>query len=167
MNKPPVTLLAALALATLALQGCGRSDAEAANAAGARGATGSGEDARRRERGADGEAAERRLRLDSGRRGRGDRRPARRAAKSCGERVPLPASGGHAPLPKRREAARKLGELAKQLEKQFGPPTDTCARPLPPPETAVLVDVEEGEIPVQERGLAAGFDMYREIAKLK
>ncbi|HET8624515.1 MAG TPA: hypothetical protein VFM14_13210, partial [Gemmatimonadales bacterium] len=37
------------------------------------------------------------------------------------------------------------------------PPTDTMPA-LPPPETAVIVDVRIGD-PAQERGLAAGFDM--------
>ena len=58
---------------------------------------------------------------------------------------------------RRREAAQKLGELARQLEKQFGPPTDTLPN-IPPPETAVIVDVAVGQS-AMERGLAAGFKL--------
>lgn len=58
---------------------------------------------------------------------------------------------------RRREAAKKLGELARQLEKQFGPPTDTLPN-IPPPETAVIVDVAVGQS-AMERGLAAGFKL--------
>jgi hypothetical protein len=58
---------------------------------------------------------------------------------------------------RRREAARKLGELARQLEKQFGPPTDTLPN-IPPPETAVIIDVAVGQS-AMERGLAAGFKL--------
>jgi hypothetical protein len=58
---------------------------------------------------------------------------------------------------RRREAARKLGELARRLEKQFGPPTDTLPD-IPPPETAVIVDVAVGQT-VMERGLTAGFNL--------
>jgi hypothetical protein len=58
---------------------------------------------------------------------------------------------------RRREAAKKLGELARKLEKQFGPPTDTLPE-LPPPETAVIVDVAVGQL-AMERGMNAGFSM--------
>jgi hypothetical protein len=58
---------------------------------------------------------------------------------------------------RRREAARKLGELARQLQERFGPPTDTLPD-IPPPETALIVDVAVGQA-ASERGLAAGFNM--------
>ena len=58
---------------------------------------------------------------------------------------------------RRREAAKKLGELARKLEKQFGPPSDTLPD-MPPPETAVIVDVAVSDL-VQERGMTAGFDI--------
>ncbi len=58
---------------------------------------------------------------------------------------------------RRREAAKKLGELARKLEKQFGPPSDTLPDRAPP-ETAVIVDVAISDVG-QERGLTAGFDL--------
>jgi hypothetical protein len=58
---------------------------------------------------------------------------------------------------RRREAARKLGQLARELEKRFGPPTDTVPE-MAPPETAVIVHVSVAD-QVQERGLAAGLDL--------
>lgn len=58
---------------------------------------------------------------------------------------------------RRREAAKKLGQLARDLEKQFGPPTDTMPERAPP-ETAVIVHVSVADR-VQERGLTAGFDL--------
>jgi hypothetical protein len=58
---------------------------------------------------------------------------------------------------RRREAAKKLGELARQLQKQLGPPEDTLPN-IPPPETAVIVDVAVGQS-VMERGLTAGFNL--------
>jgi hypothetical protein len=56
---------------------------------------------------------------------------------------------------RRREAAKKLELVARDLEKHFGPPTDTVK--VDPPETAVIVDVAIAN-PGMERGLAAGFD---------
>jgi hypothetical protein len=143
--------LAALALATLALAGCGRSDA-AANAESSAGKTGG--------TGADASTV----------------RTATPPTDDCGwipaaevEAIVGPLAGPPKQTPqgclypvpidsltaKRREAAKKLGELARELEKRFGPPTDT----LPdsePPETAVIVHVSISQ-PAQERGLAAGF----------
>lgn len=58
---------------------------------------------------------------------------------------------------RRREAAKKLGELARDLEKRFGPPTDTLPERAPP-ETAVIVHVAVAD-QAQERGLTAGFDL--------
>ena len=58
---------------------------------------------------------------------------------------------------RRREAAKKLELIARDLEKHFGPPTDTQPK-RDPPETAVIVDVAIA-IPAMERGLAAGFDL--------
>ena len=148
-----VFALAGLAVLTLGLGGCGRSDAATGNAGGA---AGSGMTP----------AATSTVRT------------AARPSDACGW---LPAteveaivgslagpprtveSGCLYPLPvdtltaRRREAARKLGELARQLEKQFGPPTDTLPD-IPPPETAVIVDVAVGQA-VSERGLAAGFNV--------
>jgi hypothetical protein len=156
MRKPRVMVVAVLTLATLALQGCDRPDGAAASAGGAPGATGS--------EAAPGTASA--------------VRTAEQPSGACGwisaaevEEIVGPLAGPPKavengclyPLPvdtltaKRREAARKLGELAKKLEKQFGPPTDTMPA-LPPPETAVIVDVRIGD-PAQERGLAAGFDI--------
>jgi hypothetical protein len=58
---------------------------------------------------------------------------------------------------RRREAAKKLGQLARDLEKHFGPPTDTVPERAPP-ETAVIVHVALAD-PAHERGLSAGFDV--------
>ncbi|HEX2218961.1 MAG TPA: hypothetical protein VHG35_09160 [Gemmatimonadales bacterium] len=58
---------------------------------------------------------------------------------------------------RRREAAKKLGELARDLEKRFGPPTDTLPERAPP-QTAVIVHVAVAD-QAQERGLTAGFDL--------
>ncbi len=58
---------------------------------------------------------------------------------------------------RRREAAKKLGQLARDLEKRFGPPTDTVPE-MAPPETAVIVHVSIAD-QAQERGLTAGFDL--------
>lgn len=77
---------------------------------------------------------------------------------------PRPVQGGCLyPVPmdsltaRRREAAKKLGQLARDLEKRFGPPTDTLPERAPP-ETAVIVHVAVADR-AQERGLAAGFDL--------
>jgi hypothetical protein len=56
----------------------------------------------------------------------------------------------------RRAAAKKLDLVAKDLEKQFGPLTDT--QPYrPPPETAVIVQVAVGQT-AMDRALTAGFN---------
>lgn len=150
-----VSALAGLALLTLGLGGCGRSDA--ATATGNAGdAAGSGT----------APAAARTVRT------------APRPSDACGwisasevEAIVGPLAGPPKsvengclyPVPvdtltaRRREAAKKLGELARQLEKQFGPPTDTLPD-RPPPETAVIVDVAVGQGAL-ERGLAAGFNL--------
>ena len=57
---------------------------------------------------------------------------------------------------RRRAAAKKLEQLAKDLEKHFGPPTDTIRAEAP--ETAVIVDVSIAD-PAQERAMTAGFDL--------
>jgi hypothetical protein len=68
---------------------------------------------------------------------------------------PLPVDSATAA---RREAAKKLTLIAKDLEKHFGPPTDTQPE-RPPPETAVIVDVAVGNL-VWDRALTAGFNRF-------
>ncbi|HET8624541.1 MAG TPA: hypothetical protein VFM14_13340, partial [Gemmatimonadales bacterium] len=154
MRTPALLVITVLTLATPALQGCGRPDAETASAAGARGAGSEGA-----------VSAASAVRTAERPSGACDWIPAAEVEEIVGPLAGPPKAvenGCLYPLPvdtltaKRREAAKKLGELAKQLEKQF-PPTDTMPA-LPPPETAVIVDVRIGD-PAQERGLAAGFDM--------
>lgn len=155
MRKTSGVVLATLALAALTLQGCGRGDAEAPSAGGSHGAAGS-------------EATPASSTV----------RTASEPSDACGwitaaevEKIVGPLAGPPKsvdngclyPLPidtltaRRREAGRKLGELAKQLEKQFGAPTETLPD-QPPPETAVIVDVAVSD-PGQERGMAAGFNI--------
>jgi hypothetical protein len=62
---------------------------------------------------------------------------------------------------RRREAAKKLEQLARDLEEHFGPPTDTLR--VEPPETAVIVDVSIAD-PVQERGMTAGYNLVASLA---
>jgi hypothetical protein len=149
MPTPPVVALAALALA-VGLAGCDRPDAAAA--------TGGGSDAK--------PSAATAVRT------------ATRPADVCGwisadevaEIVgplagpPKPVENGCLyPVPvdsataARREAAKKLSLIAPELEKHFGPPTDTQPE-RPPPETAVIVNVTVGNA-MWDRPLTAGFNL--------
>ena len=57
---------------------------------------------------------------------------------------------------RRRMAAKKLEQVGREMEKHFGAPADTVR--IDPPETAVIVDISIADR-AQERALTAGFDM--------